>query len=453
MPGSIPTGSVALFDCSQPSTIKLSGVNAVDGGLCDTAGTLTASGAARPIYDTKNLLGGPALILGAQGAPLFFVPSYLSQASVSLGTPLTLVMMARIDGTCVLLEASTNVATSQGIRLGSTNDESIRLRGPSGYEIAGALGQQWVDDNQGYQVAMTADGTMTGLISSLTGVTLSTTTDRPTIPLQLAGNLTGPGVGSITCPVVIGADHAGLSGMTGAVGFAGLWPRILNANERTNLTAYLQATWPSPIFGVPIARQTFSVGDSTSIGQGTVGGAGSNNFPYADFQRGLFNLGDRFAQVQNLGLSGTLLNSGSSNILSQWSTFVVPLLSNVMPNVCFIRGGVNDIGSGNNGTATAAIYHSVVAQMVTDLNGKGGGPHLILAANIVSPGTESAIFNGIVPANVLSLATSNVHIRGIDCTSDLSVVSAYDGGGLHPTKPGYERLSKLTMAAILAEGL
>jgi lysophospholipase L1-like esterase len=462
MPGSIPSGSVLLADASQASTIKLGGVNAIDGGLCDTAGTTTqATAIDQPTYDTLAL-NGPCVFMGNAGAPNY-AASWLTQ-TIALGNPFTVVLVVAVDGAAVIFEASSGIATSQGVILYSNNAQAVKLRGGSGYETADALGPPWESDNIPRQVFLTGDGTMP-FEASIREAGLSLATTDAFVAMQIAG--VAPGAVAGTVPVTIGVDHAGANGTSIYFGFMGIWARRFGYVDSANLRLYLRSIWAPPTLGQTAIYNFESVGDSISLGT-TITGSAPPGFIYAFSEVAVGFLGSRFGQVHNFGVGGeplvNLSSPGTGDVLGQWNNSGNGALSNTLKNIVSVEGGINDFQAGDTGTQVGQNMVTVVTQVVSDMNGKPNGPHLILVSTVVfGVGFSSAAIaaaNAYIQANVPGLATVNVHIRIVPSGSDpvLGNISraganVYFNDTLHPSKPGQRRWAALMAQQLTAEGL
>jgi hypothetical protein len=461
----IPSGSVALFDASQHSTITLSSSPAADGGLVDTAGTwVQATGANQSTYDTLNLAGNVALIFGGGGQPNFSVITKLTMAALAYGIPFTIVMCGRIDGDSTLYELSTNVVSAQGTAIYSDEEPTTQVHGPLGLQTADILGPEWNTDNAIRYFRVVSDGTTVGLFVEANAKRLL---------LQISG--VAPGTGAITTAATIGPGPVPFDdAMTSALGFHGIWSRALTDDEWANLRAYLVARWPLPNNTAAVSIAPISVGNSITAAWYAVANNDATALPYSWTNKAFTDLGTRFATCSNVAVGGARLNvdvGSIPSVLHQWTTggghaaaIAAALLG--LKIVVTVEGGINDLLAAEPASNIGADMVTVVTQIVSDLNAVAGGPHHIFASTVSwVVGFTPAFYNNTNAAYVASvpgLATSNVHVHLVrpdtdailgDQTRAFPGPSIYFHDSAHMTKPGYQRYSGLLRAAMLAAGL
>jgi GDSL-like Lipase/Acylhydrolase family len=469
MSGSIPIGTVTLFDASQASTIRFGGSPATDGGLVDTAGNMTqVTTANQPTFDTLNVHGFNGLILGGGGQPNFNVQSFLQTAGVTLGIPFTIASFGRCDGNSIIAAIYQALTNSQ---LYSNIDTTVTVIGPGGTQIGDALGQPWNDDNRPRLVILSSDGTSgtSQYVSDINNTGLALQSDNIYKPLQLGGQVTE--TSSVTSTVTVGANHAGTNQVTGAIGLFATWARVLSSNDRNSLFEYCQSTWGLPIETDPQTRLTQCIGDSLTAGWYTTLVNDDNARTYSFCNRAFANLGSRFGTVFNLGVGGCRLLPHDGYpiepVITQWTTTGVTNIVSGMVNVVSVQGGINDLDTGETGVDVAADMATVVSQVVSDLNGVSGGPHHIFVSTVgwqagFEPPSEITNCNNAITATCPGLGTSNVHVHVIQNGSDTILgdqsrtppgTTLYFHDTTHTNKPGDERWSGILMAAILSAGL
>jgi len=471
----LPSDLHVWYDASQSDNVRFNGTACAPQSSVDTAGLLVQpTSGDQPNFDDLSLAYGPGIILGAQGSPdASSHATYLNIPSFSLGIPFSIVFFGAIDGdSCVFeMSAGANVGSSQGVKLTSSNSTTVTVHGPSGTQTANAA-SGWFSDNSSHVIVLTCDGTTTSLYMDGSPVTLTP-----------AGS--APGTGSITVTGVLGATQAAGSFSTGMTGFFASVNRVLSNSEITeNVQDYFTSSlsWyiskPSSV-----TINLLGGGDSIAVGHGTEPTDGAS-IPYAFLNMTAKVLGAR-AQggvTGNQAVSSARLTNPVpvTPVITQWTSSCVPLVVSGITNLFSLEGGINDCSDNvpaNNAQArsNAALiwgyYNTVIAQVVSDLNGIAGGPHYVLC-NTITPSANSNymakqiyLINQYIRQRCAGYSTSNVKVILMDIGLGGDAVMgnvldvgytfkpAYGGDPLHPAKPGHRRWGGVMAKKIISLGL
>jgi hypothetical protein len=481
----IPSDMIVPLDASNVSTLSVYNAPTFDGWRIDatTYGLIQATPANRPTYDRFTLCGGPAILFGGSGAPLYNEPTWLT-GTVSFQIPFSITCFMAGDGVSVPFEVG-NVGTGVGVKLG-TDVAALTVRGTGGTATFTAAGG-WNSSNKGQLLTITCDGTKAG--------TTIQTSDGVAVALASAGvdpGVTAPG----SQPIVVGADHATANPLTGEIGFFGvIWGRVQSGAETTEIQKTLTSrglialasSWylPPP----SEAKRVNMIAGGDSIGFGHLTNTlvdDPTDPPYAYPNMAASVLGSRYGTsgvANNFALSSALLTLfvTVNPVITQWTGLGVPAIVSGMTNVAVLEGGVNDTLAINPTTFAAmqscanTLYTrwvTLVTQVVSDLNGVPGGPHYIVV-NTITPGYAASGAGVLYQAarwqaniqlkqKIASLGTANVRIVLMPIGLD-PLLSSYQnpafvpnpafkaaGDPVHPSKAGHRhwggKLGKLLLS-------
>jgi hypothetical protein len=452
----LPAGSLFVFDASRPGTLVSGGGAGVDGQpIIEWVGpypALQGTAADQPTYDSLNLCGGPAVVFGSGGAPLYTPAQWLQAGAVPGATPFTYVVLARFDGANgVVFEHSINVVGNPGAFLNTSTGFSEYVTGPGGACQAN-VGASWALTNVPTAFYEQCDGTVAGQhIFENGGADLIT---------ARAG--VDPGTQSTLVPLTIGARTGGISGFaSGAIAFIGLWPYIFTPTQVAQLQSYFSSRWKIRT-GAAGTTNLVGIGDSLMAGYYTQA-ANVDNTTYSFVTRAAVNLNAPAATI--LGYDGATLVT----IRNNWLVHGPATLNPAVDNIVTCQGGLNDIAGGATATQTAANMQALVSAVRGSLNAIGGthqkripvttmGCNGNWASGSAQDNTRLAA-NAIIRANYQAWGGDYIVDPGAD-TPALENYSFFTGsgsiynsdGGAHWSKTAQERACGLLLAPLRAAG-
>lgn len=479
MTSAIPVDMTEILNTSNVTSFSTYGFPVTDGQEIDltTSGLTQATPASRPNYLRRNVAGGPAVLFGGAGEPLYATPTSFTAPSQKFQTPFSMTCLMRGDGVATAFELSPNVTSSQGVLLG-TDTAAFSIHGPGGLATFTAPAG-WNSNNVGQIVTLTCDGTKAGTVLLVNGTAVAITPSG-----------TDPGIGTTTVTGFIGTDHAGASPLTGAIAYLGfIWGRVQTAQETANIQAALTIqgsknvpSWYIPASGLSQTIKMPSVGDSISVGFDTTT-AEAPNITYAYPTRMATIIGSRIgspASVSaiNFGVGGI----GLAAIEAIWVSSGGPACDSTLINIACLQGGINDIADINPGnvpqaqSAAATVYPlavSLVQAAISTLNGFAQKQyavfHTIPLGKAPSQAAFSAMaaqfFNELCVQGLPLLSTSNVKVVVNDVGTDDLISQRVNvdwspityggvaGNAVHPAKSGHDVWATRYAKLILSLGL
>lgn len=445
-----PASPAIALDARLTSQITLLGSQVTDGSVLDTWNNFTqAVGANQPTYDSMSMGNGPCVTHGGLGGPLNQVATYVANAGVTLGFPMSVVIVFRGDwGTTLggaLCELSTDVAANNGIMVTNYGPWTVQARGPSGNSLADhGDGQNWGNRNEIHYLIVTRNGTST--VMYLDGVQVAN--------LSTDGATTG--VWSASTPCTVGAAHGGAVPLTGAIGAVYVYNRLLNVNERAQIDADVRGSWRLTTRS-KIKYNKLMIGDSVLLAASTkYAGAAPIDVQYSCMGVASSQLGGVYGFPRDLGISGAQLQS---NIPPQWTATGKFCLINGS-NIVLVQGGVNDLGDGRSVAQVNNDFQNLVTQVSSDMSAKAAtGRQFCVVCTIFgnSSGANRTAVNANTVANYQSWGATGVTMVLADFGADpvfssVTPIPEYTADGVHPTLPGNQRLGTILANALLAAG-
>lgn len=447
----MPAGAVSPVDASLQSQFTLSSVEVTDGGQFDTI-TGGWSGNNAVVWDSISCGNGPCIFHGGRGAPIYSTPTWLSNPSLAIGIPFTIVAVVRGDQYGTICELSADVGSGRGVEFRDGGGWTARINGPTAlsYNDHGD-GQFWGCRNEIHCYILTCDGTTTQLYVDGALVT------------NLSRDGVAPGTGSFSVASTIGAAHGGIRPLTGAIGLLYPYTHAFSASERTQTLAYVNGIWRlTPRANQGIKYNVLVVGDSIGAGTHTQSETYQNlNAPFAFTQIACTQLGARFGTATNYAVSGAQLGQTPPNIKTYWDNNGKPSTASGKTNIVVVQGGINDLGGGATVNQTNANLQAVVQDVSAYLSSiASGAPQYVVVVTITGAtnSVNAASVNSNTRANYTSWGASGVTMLLADVGNDPVIAqnvngTYYNADTLHPVKPGHQRMGTILANTLIAAGL